>query len=84
MTFKLVHALVNLMVSIDLAEEEAIPFEVGSELLGDTVGLLGDLTAEESAELIALIAQIAAPETDPERGEALAELSETLGLIEES
>ncbi|GIG05093.1 hypothetical protein Cco03nite_17930 [Catellatospora coxensis] len=83
LTYKLVRAFANLLVSIDLSDEDAIPSEVGSELLGDTAGLLGDLTAEESAELIALIEQVAALETDPERREALAELPETMGLIEE-
>jgi hypothetical protein len=80
---KVVRALVDLVVSIDLSDEEQIPSDFGSDLLNDVAGAFGNLTPDETRELVAIVSEIAQGTQDPVRRNAILELPETLGLTDE-
>ncbi|MCM4083799.1 hypothetical protein [Paractinoplanes hotanensis] len=78
----LVRALVELMVTLDLSDEEDVSIEAGSSMLNDAAAILNGLSTEDQEDLVRLIGEFAESETDPDRQDNMRELPGALGLVE--
>ncbi|OPF80498.1 hypothetical protein VT50_0212585 [Streptomyces antioxidans] len=75
-------ALIELLVSLELSDEESISVEASAALAEDAATSLGALSDTERAELISTIAQMAEEAGDEDRRQVLVDLPEGLGLTE--
>ncbi|MBB5873447.1 hypothetical protein F4553_006881 [Allocatelliglobosispora scoriae] len=82
LTETLARALVDLIVTIDLSDDDEISPEAGSAILGDVAAALNSLSASDTDRLVNIIGEMAAEEDDPVRKETMIELPETLGLVD--
>jgi hypothetical protein len=78
----LARALVELMVTIDLSDEEEVSDEAGSSMLNDAAGILNRLSVEDQQELVRLIGEFAESEPNTDRQENMRDLPEALGLVD--
>lgn len=75
-------ALIELLVSLELSDEEAVSVEASAALAEDAATSLGALSDTDRAELISIITQVAEEAEDEDRRQVLLDLPEGLGLTE--
>jgi hypothetical protein len=78
-----VSALVNLIVSIDLSDEETVPSDFVSSVFEDVMDVLEELSEAERERFIGITRSLAEAEPSPRRRQALLNLPADLGLIDE-
>lgn len=73
-------ALMEVIISIDLSDDEDIDPDVATSILEPTAHLLQRTSGEERRALIALLSECAEEETNPERRMTALDLPGALGL----
>ncbi|MGY5061192.1 hypothetical protein ACWDFR_45430 [Streptomyces sp. 900105755] len=79
----LVKALVNLIVSIDLSDEETVDSDFASSAFEDVMAAFEELSEGDRVVISQIIQSMAESESSSARREALLELPESFGLIDE-
>jgi hypothetical protein len=79
----LVHALVNIIVSIDLTDDEDIDPDIATDIIEPAAALFRDLSDEGRREVTSLVLECAELEVNPERKRAILGLPEAIGLVDE-
>ncbi|GLY87615.1 hypothetical protein [Actinoallomurus iriomotensis] len=73
-------ALVEIIISIDLSDDEDIDPDIATNILEPTARLLQRTSGEDRRALVALLAECGEEETDPERRMTALDLPGALGL----
>ncbi|WP_202232215.1 hypothetical protein [Actinacidiphila reveromycinica] len=79
----IVKALVNLVVSIDLSDEEAVDADFASTAFEDVMATLEELPDTDREVVVSIVRSLAADERSPERRQALMIFPEDFGLVDE-
>lgn len=79
----LVRAIVEIVASIELSDDEVINPDTASALLGDMVAILDGLSDDDRFRVAEIIRVVAATERDSRRRSVMLDLPEGLGLIDE-
>jgi hypothetical protein len=77
----LLEALLNCIVPLQLADDEAVDLDLAVAISEDIAATLGRLGPSDRTLLATLIRQLAARETDPARREVLEQTPDALGLL---
>ncbi|MGW0828636.1 hypothetical protein [Streptomyces sp. NPDC002845] len=80
MNLTVARALVDLVVSIEMSDGEAISIDASTSLIEDVVVALGGLSGPEREEFIAVINQMESEAHTGERRQILQDLPEGLGI----
>ncbi|GAA3817879.1 hypothetical protein GCM10022226_43040 [Sphaerisporangium flaviroseum] len=79
----LARAFACMLVSIDLSDDEDIDPDVATSILEPACALFGQLSEADKRTVAGLLVKEAESEDDPVRREALLNLPETMGLLDE-
>jgi len=83
LTRALAEALVDVLCFIDGSEDEQVDQDDAVKVLEGVAHVVTTLPSDQQRELIALLGEMAAAETDPVRREFLEEFPEDFGLIDD-
>ncbi|WP_406011174.1 hypothetical protein OG440_37340 [Streptomyces sp. NBC_00637] len=84
LTHALAEALVDVLWFVDGSEDEQMDPDDAVRVLEGVARLVGTLSNDQRHELIALLGEMAAAETNPARREFLEEFPEGFGLIDDA
>ncbi|MER7621673.1 hypothetical protein [Streptomyces sp. NPDC126503] len=79
----LARAFASLVISIDLSDDDAIDPDVATDILEPASALLDDLSDQDRRTFAGLLVELSELEEDPERRQAMADLPDVLGLLDE-
>ncbi|MEU5116908.1 hypothetical protein AB0G64_36100 [Streptomyces longwoodensis] len=83
LTHALAEALVDVLWFIDGSEDEQMDQDDAVKVMEGVAHVVSTLPSDQQQELVALLGEMAAAETDPARREFLEELPESFGLIDD-
>lgn len=83
LTRALAEVLVDVLWFVDGSEEEQMDQDDAVKVLENVAHVVGTLPSDQRQELIELVGEMAAAETDPARLEFLREFPEGFGLVDE-
>ncbi|MFF5922644.1 hypothetical protein ACFY8C_30575 [Streptomyces flavochromogenes] len=83
LTRSLAEALIDVLWFIDGSEDEQMDQDDAVRLMEGVAHVVGALPLDQRLELIELVGELAAAETDPVRREFLEEFPENFGLIDD-
>lgn len=84
LTHALAEALVDVLRFIDGSEDEQVDPDDAVKVLEGVAHVVSTLPGDQRRELIDLVSEMTAAETDPARREFLAEFPESFGLIDDA
>lgn len=82
MNVTVARALIDLLVSLELSDEESVSVEAAAALTEDAAATLAALSVSDRTELISVIGQMENEAATEERRQVLQDLPEGVGLVE--
>ncbi|ANP52027.1 hypothetical protein J2Z21_008899 [Streptomyces griseochromogenes] len=79
----IVKALVNLIISIDLSDEETVDSDFASSAFEDVMATLDELSDGERENVVRIVQSLADGESSTQRRQALLEFPDNFGLVDE-